>query len=144
MAVELTYYYPHLMAVVFFAFLFAVDFPNKGRFFLRALVPLLIVLLLAHLNRICHLWPQYLYFASGHMTFCLAVALTLGALRPWTLAITLPLLVPFGIALVVLRFHSTLDVVGAVPLVLLVYALTYKFWMPAPAMAPLDSRATSA
>jgi membrane-associated phospholipid phosphatase len=143
-AVQLTYYYPHIMAVVFLAFLFTTDIPAKGQFFLRALVPLLMALLLAHINRLFDLWPEHLYFPSGHMTFCLGVSLSFGLLRPWTLAVTLPLLLLFGIALVAFRFHSILDVVGAIPLGLIVYGIVYKCWRPISVMPPLDSRTTSA
>ena len=49
-------------------------------------------------------------------------------LRPWTLAISLPLLVPFGIGLVWAHFHVALDVLGAIPLVLIVYGIIHTFW----------------
>jgi hypothetical protein len=141
MAVNLTYYYPHVMALVFLAGLLSADVPAKGRFFLRALVALVIASVLAHTNRWFDLWPAHRFFASGHMTFCLGVALSLGMLRPWTLAITLPLLVPFGVALVALHFHNVWDVLGAFPLVLGVYLAVDRFWSLSPASPPLD-RAT--
>ena len=141
MAFLLTYYYPHILALVFLVFLFSTKVPAKGRFFLRALVALLIVTFLAHVNRMYHLWPAHLYFPSGHMSFCLGVTLSLAMLRPWTLAITLPLLVVLGVALVVLHFHDTLDVLGAIPLVLGVYGILHWVWSMSPASPPLD-RAT--
>ena len=141
MAVLLTYYYPHVMALVFLACFFSTHVPAKGRFFLRALVALVLAIVLAHANRWFDLWPAHRLFASGHMTFCLGVSLSLGTLRPWTLAITLPLLVPFGVALVALHFHSVWDVLGAVLLVLGVYGIIHRFWSLSPASPPLD-RAT--
>ena len=127
-AILVTYFYPHLMALLFLGFLFVSDIPAKGRFFGRALVPLLIALVLAHVNRIFDLWPAYRYFASGHMTFSLGVALSLGMLRPWTLWITLPLLIPFGAALVILHFHRVEDVIGAIVIVLAVYGSLERVW----------------
>jgi len=143
MAVLLTYYYPHVMALVFLAFFFSTRVPGKGRFFLRAMVALVIAIVLAHVNRSFDLWPAYRYFPSGHMTFCLGVSLSLGMLRPWTLAITLPLLVPFGVALVALHFHNVWDVLGAVPLVLGVYGIVHSVWSLSPVAPPLDIRAAS-
>ena len=127
-AIYVTYFYPHVMALLFLGFLLASDLPAKGRFFLRALVPLLIALLLAHMNRIFDLWPAHRYFASGHMTFSLGVALSLGMLRPWTLWVTLPPLIPFGAALVLLRFHDLEDIVGAIVIVLGVYGSLERAW----------------
>jgi hypothetical protein len=141
-AFVLTYYYPVVMALVFLAFFFLTRVPAKGRFFLRALVALVIAVFLAHVNRIFHLFPAHLSFPSGHMTFCFGVALSLGMLRTWTLAITLPLLIPFGMALVALHFHTVWDVLGAFPLVLVVYGVVHSVWGIPPASPPLDSRAS--
>lgn len=138
MAYSIIYYCPHVMAVIFLVFLFATDVPAKGRFFLRALVALLIVTFLAHVNRIFHLYPAYLYFPSGHMTFCLGVSLSLAMLRPWTIALTLPFLVLFGVALVTYRCHTVGDVLGAIPLVLGVYFIVHRFWKMPAALPPLD------
>jgi hypothetical protein len=143
MAVLLTYYYPHVMALVFLAFFFSTPVPAKARFFARALVALVIAIALAHVNRSFDLWPAHRYFASGHMTFSLGVSLSLGMLRPWTLAVTLPLLVPFGVALVALHFHNIWDVLGAVPLVLGVYGIVHSIWSLSPASPPLDRAAIS-
>jgi hypothetical protein len=133
----LTYYYPHFMAVVFLLVFFATPVPHKSQFFWRALLALVIATFLAHVNRIFLIVPEYRLFPSGHMTFCLGVALSLGMLRPWTLAITLPLLVPFGAVLVAYGFHSIWDVLGAIPLVLVVYGAVHKLW-PLPPAPPLD------
>jgi len=143
MVYRILYYCPHVMAVIFLVFLFATDIPAKGRFFLRALVALVIATFLAHMNRIFHLYPAHLYFASGHMTFCLGVSISLGMLRPWTLALTLPFLVFFGVALVVYKCHTALDVLGAVPLVLGVYGIVHALWSMPPATRPLDSATVS-
>ena len=137
------YYCPHVMAVIFLVFLLATKLPAKGRFFLRALVALAIVTFLAHVNRIFDLYPAYLYFPSGHMTFCLGVSISLAMLRPWTLAITLPFLIFFGVELVAYNCHTPLDVLGAVPLVLGVYGIVHAVWSMPPATRPLDSATVS-
>ena len=143
MAVLLTYYYPLVMTLIFLAFLFSTNVPARGRFFLRAAVALVIAVCLAHVNRVFDLWPAHRLFASGHMTVSFGVALSLGMLRPWTVAITLPLLVPFGVALVALHFHDVWDVLGASPLVLVVYGTVHGFWSVPEAAPPLDSAADS-
>jgi hypothetical protein len=143
MALVYIYYCPHIMAVIFLAFLFATKLPAKAQFFLRALVSLVIATFLAHVNRIFDLYPAHLYFPSGHMTFCLGVSLSLGILRPWTLAITLPFLIFFGVELVVYNCHTVWDVLGAVPLVLGVYGIVHAVWRMPPATRPLDRAAIS-
>jgi hypothetical protein len=135
---EVVYFYPHFMAVVFLIFLLLAKFPAKGRFFLRTLISLIIATTLAHVNRWFYLWPADPFFVSGHMTFSFGVALSLGAIRRWTFAITLPLLVPFGAALVILGFHTVLDVVGAIPLVLVVYGTVDWLWPLRASSPPLD------
>jgi len=142
MAALLTNLYPLFLTMVCLIFIKSMDFIEK-RFVLRSVVALAIAVALAHVNRWLALWPEYLYFPSGHMTFCLGVSLLLGQLRRWTLAVTLPLLVPFGVALVDLRFHSELDVMGAFPLVVVVFGLVHYFWRLPPVVAPLDIRAPS-
>jgi hypothetical protein len=132
MAYCIIYYCPHVMGVIFLAFLFATDIPAKGRFFLRALVALVIATFLAHLNRNFHLYPAYLSFPSGHMTACLGLSLSLGRLRPWTFAFTVPFLVLFGVALVAYHCHTVLDVLGAIPNVLIVYGIIDRFWSVSP------------
>jgi len=136
---ELIYYTPHAMAVVFILFLALINEPFKVHQFLRASLALSLATVLAHLDRWFDLWPGHPYFASGHMTFVTGVAASLGVLRLWTIFITLPLLVPYGIFLVDLGFHCALDVVGAIPIVLLVYILVYQYWaIRPPIAAPLD------
>jgi len=133
-----TYYYPHFLAVVFLACLLWTDVPAKGRFLARTLVALGVATVLAHANRWFDFWPAHRWFASGHMTFSLGLTLSLGMLRFWSLAITLPLLVPFGVALVALHFHDIWDVMGAFPLVLIVYGIVYGRPGVSPSMPPLD------
>jgi membrane-associated phospholipid phosphatase len=128
LAVDLTFYFPMVMALGFLAGLYTTPIPAKGCFLLRIVVAMLIALLLAHMNRMFELWPAHRYFASGHMTFALGMAIALGMLRPWTLAVTLPLLIPFGEALVALHFHSVEDVVGAVLLVPCIYLCVDRAW----------------
>jgi len=139
-----TYYYPHFLAVVYLAFLFGTGIPEKGAVFLRAAVALAIASFLAHANLLFDFWPAHRHFPSGHMTFCLGLSYSLGLIRPWTLAVTIPLLLVLGIALVVLGFHTILDVLGAIPLVLVVYAIVYTAGRRGRAIPPLDSRTTSA
>ncbi len=139
----LTESYPEVIAIVFLAVYFRAKIPAKALFLLRELVALLIAVALAHVNRWFHLWPSHLLFPSGHMTFCLGVSVSLGLLRPWTLAITLPLLIPFGLGLVAMHFHTVGDLVGAFPLVALVYGVIYWLWKLSPEPPPLDMAADS-
>jgi len=139
----LTDVYPFALMLVFLACLFAARLPGKGRFVLRAMGALLVAVFLAHLNRWFLFWPEHRLFPSGHMTFCLGISLSIAQLWPWTLAITLPILVPFGMALVSLHYHTPGDVLGAIPLVLVVYGLARWFWPMPPPSPPLDSRPTS-
>ena len=139
MSRTLVFYFPAVMVAVFFVCATAWSFPEKRRFLVRAITAATIAVLIAHLDRIFDLYPPHLYFPSGHMTLSLSVAISLGLLRPWSLAVTLPFLVLFGIELVRHRFHTPVDVLGAVPVVLLVYAVVFRSirW---PALRPLDSR----
>jgi hypothetical protein len=105
-----TSYYPYAIAVAFLTFLFWMKVPRKGVFLSRALIALLIATFLAHVNRIFDL------------------SLSLAMLRPWTLLITLPLLVVLVVSMVTLRFHTTFDILGAIPLVLIVYGIIHKYW----------------
>ncbi len=138
-----TYYYPHVMALAFLATLYFTDLPAKGEFFLRAMAALTIATVLAHVNRWFGIWPDYPFFPSGHMTFCLGLALSLGMLQRWTLVITLPLLIPFAKALNIYGFHTYLDIEGAIPLVLVVYGIVHWFWRIPFARPPLDMAADS-
>ena len=120
--------YPYAIALVFLLFLFWVRMPNKFQFFLRALTALVIAVVLAHLNRWTHFYPAHLFFPSGHITFCLGVSISLAMIRPWTLAITLPLAVFMGKGLLSVQAHSLGDVLGAIPLVLVVYGIVHWLW----------------
>jgi hypothetical protein len=141
-AYTILYYTPHVMAVIFLVFLFCSDAPKKGRFLARATVAVALASFLAHLNRIFHYDPAYLYFPSGHMTFCFGVSLSLAMLWPWTLCLTLPSLVVFGRELVFYHCHTTSDVLGAIPLVLIVYGIIHALWKFSP-VVPLDSAKVS-
>ncbi len=135
---ELTYFFPHAMAVVFLVFLYLIHEPTKVQIFCRALLAVLTATVLAHVDRWFNLWPAHPYFASGHMTFTFGLAVSAGLLRPWTLAISLPLLVPFGVALYFLGFHTPFDILGAIPLVFAVYGTIHGLWRIAPVPPPLD------
>ncbi len=134
---NIIYYTPHAMAVLFLVFLYYTDIPAKKQFFWRAAVPLTIACCLAHVNRIFHLYPAYLYFPSGHMTFCLGISISLAMLQRWTLVFTFPFLILFGIELVAYDCHTPLDVLGAIPITLLVYGVVHYAWS-VHAAAPLD------
>lgn len=121
MLAALTYFYPHLLTLAFAAMLWATPLRGKGAFLLRAAGPLVLAIVLAHLNRWFDLWPAHRYFASGHMTFCLGMSYSMARLRPASLAITLPLLALEGIGLVAFHFHVLADVLGAFPIVLATY-----------------------
>jgi len=123
-----TIFYPFAIALVFIACLYSMNVPAKGTFFARALLALVVATFLAHVNRIFYLWPGHLMFPSGHTTFCFGVALSLAMLRPWTLFITLPLLVVLAVSMVMLHYHTTFDVLGAIPLVLVIYGLVHWLW----------------
>ena len=138
---ELVFYYPQTIATVFLIFLAKVKYPAKGLFFLRAMLALLVAVLLAHVNRIFQLWPADLGFFSGHTTFCLGLALSLGMLARWTLFITLPLVVCLAMGLVRYHFHTVQAVVWAVPITLVIYGLVHWLWkVPS---RPLDSAPVS-
>jgi hypothetical protein len=121
-------YYPSAIAAMFLAALFWIRLPTKASFFLRALTALVIAVVLAHLNRWFAFYPAHLLFPSGHVTFCLGVSISLGMLRPWTLAITLPLVALMGRGMVIMHYHSVVDVLGAIPLVLVVYGIVHWLW----------------
>jgi len=59
-------------------------------------------------------------------------------LRPWTLAVTLPLVVLLGVSMVALHLHTVWDILGAIPLVLVVYGIVQKSWSVSSASPPLD------
>ncbi len=126
------------MAVIFLIFVSATKTLNRGKILLRACVALVIAVFLAHFNRIFHVDPAHLNFPSGHMTFCLGVSISLALLQPWTLSVTLPFLLIFGIDLVHYRCHTTADVIGAIGLVVVVYGIVHVLWPITRASPPLD------
>ena len=129
-------WYPIMIALIFLGALLTLRIPNKGAFAARALFALVVATSLAHVNRIFHLVPEHLFFPSGHTTFCLGVALSLGMLRPWTLYFTLPAAFCMACSLFWLRYHELIDVIGAVPLVIAVYGAVH-FWWRLPSDGPL-------
>ena len=136
-----TFWYPITIALVFLGNLWAMDVPNKGAFWGRAMVALVVATFLAHVNRIFHLWPAHLLFPSGHTTFCLGLSLSLAMLRPWTLYLTLPLVAVLAVSMVYKHYHTPLDILGAVPLVLVIYGIVHRVWR-LPADSPLLDRWT--
>jgi membrane-associated phospholipid phosphatase len=134
-----TGYYPQAIALIFLSAILFLAVPQKGAFTARALVALVVATLLAHVNRIFHLYPAHLLFPSGHTTFCFGLALSLGMLRPWTLSFTLPAALYMAYALVELHYHQIIDVIGAFPLVIVVYGAVHYFWR-LPSDSPLLDR----
>jgi len=129
-------YYPVVIALVFLIAVLLTPVPAKGRFLGRALTALFIATLLAHVNRIFGLWPAHLLFPSGHTTFCAGLSWSLAMLRPWTLFLTIPLLICLAVSLVALQLHETMDVIGAFPLVLAIYGPIHAWWrLPGDAVA---------
>jgi hypothetical protein len=139
------FYYPHLLAVVFLVVYLRTRMPAKGLFLLRALTAALVLAtFLAHVNRIFGLWPAHLLFPSGHTTFCAGVSWSLAMLRPWTAVVTAPLVLLMAYELVWFHYHETIDVLGAFPLVLLIYGLIHWSWrLPRASTRPLDSAVVS-
>ncbi len=111
--------------------------PARFLFLLREVLTITIATVLAHLNRWFLFYPAAPYLVSGHMTFALGASISIGMLRPWTLAITLPALVPFGVEIIIQKMHTVTDVVGAIPLVLIIYGLIYRFWKMPAGTAPI-------
>lgn len=126
-------FYPLSLMLFFLGALYAVKVPNKGAFWGRAMVALVVATFLAHVNRIFHLWPAHLLFPSGHTTLCLGLSVSLAMLRRWTLGVTMPLLLVLAVSLVGLKYHTTFDVLGAFPLVLVVYGVIHRVWRLRPA-----------
>lgn len=98
-----------------------------GKFLAASAVALLVTYLLAHINRWFLLWPANPVFPSGHATF-LACAATSIFLVEWrTIFITLPLALGYAVLLVLMKWHSALDVIGALvfapPVALLCHSL---------------------
>jgi membrane-associated phospholipid phosphatase len=134
--------FPAFMVAVYFVCMFAWPITDKGQFMTKSIIAATTAVLIAHLNRFFDLYPAHLNFPSGHMTLSLSVAVSLGIVRPGTLALTLPALVLLGIGLVATGFHPVIDVLGAVPLVLLIYGLIF-YQEIARLFRPLDSRPPS-
>ncbi len=136
--------YPVDLAVVFLLAVALTRMPAKGRFLSRALLALFIATLLAHVNRIFGLWPAHLLFPSGHTTFCAGLTWSLAMLRPWTLILTLPLLIALAACLVFLHLHETMDVLGAFPLVLAIYGPLHVWWrLPGDSIAAQKATAST-
>ncbi len=59
------------------------------------------------------MWPGHSGFPSGHETFCLAAMTCLAVRDPRWLCLGLPLSALMAWALVAARFHTPVDVAGA-------------------------------
>jgi len=86
----------------------AADF-RAAPFLSRTMLALGATYVIAHLNRWAHLWRAQPHFPSGHITFALCIAASLGVLnrRYWWLAA--PAITLYG----ALGYHSWFDVGGA-------------------------------
>lgn len=77
---------------------------------------IVLVFVIAHLNRWLNLWPDYKYFPSGHIAYACCVA-TLGAtLQRRSIALTTPLILLYSLLIVRLGYHAWLDIAGALVL----------------------------
>jgi hypothetical protein len=132
-------YYPVILVLIFLAAVVWTPVPAKGNFLARALVALFIATFLAHVNRIFGLWPAHLLFPSGHTTFCAGLTWSLAMLRPWTLVLSVPLLIYLAFSLVEAHLHETMDVIGAFPLVLAIYGPIHAWWRLPGDSASLDT-----
>src|SRR5579862_4373436 len=77
---------------------------------------LLIVFLLAHINRWAKLWPAHLLFPSGHFCFALGLATAI-CFCDWRWLPALAILLgAYGWLIVALGFHSWFDLAGSLAL----------------------------
>ncbi len=91
---------------------------------------ILLVFVVAHLNRWGHLWHGHKYFPSGHAAYASCLA-TLGAtLERRSLFFTVPLILVYSALMVRLGFHNWLDIVGALAFAPLLTLLVLRRFSP--------------
>ena len=73
---------PIVMTLAFLSTVLMVKMPDKGAFFGRAMLALVIAVFLAHVNRIFLFYPPHPQFPSGHTTLSFGLALSIAMLRP--------------------------------------------------------------
>lgn len=87
--------------------------PPPGVFTIRAVVAVLLVFVVAHVNRWLHLWPAHPMFPSGHMAFAASIATSWFVLARRSLLWTVPLQIAYGALIVYLGYHVWSDIIGA-------------------------------
>lgn len=114
---------PLLTVLFIVVFLFHARRPNfrAAEFFARAFIALLFSFVLGRLNDWLDIWPGFrgdpgnYEFPSGHTCYAASIATSLCLLDRRWLLLVMPLLVAYGILIVLppLHFHSWLDIIGA-------------------------------
>jgi membrane-associated phospholipid phosphatase len=84
-----------------------------GEFWGRCVLGVGVAVLLAESGKRWEVWHGHPSFPSGHETFCLAAMTCLAVRDPRWLGVGLPLSLLMAWALVAARFHTPIDVAGA-------------------------------
>lgn len=106
-----------LLGIALILFCLTAKPPQTARIYLlKSGLALLLIYVVAHLNKWLHLWPSHRNFPSGHTVFAVSVAVALALWNRKTLVVTAPLLLFYGWLMVALRFHDWLDIFGGVAL----------------------------
>ena len=90
--------------------------PRPGRvwdYWGRCVLGVGFAVILAESGKRWEVWPGHPNFPSGHETFCLAALTCLAVRDPRWLALGLPLSLALAWALVAARFHTPVEVAGA-------------------------------
>ena len=82
-------------------------------YWVRCILGVGLAVILAESGKRWEVWPGHPTFPSGHETFCLAAMTCLALRDPRWLALGLPLSLVMAWALVAARFHTPVDVAGA-------------------------------
>ena len=86
----------------------------RGQFWGRSALGLALAVALAESGKHFQVWPGHPGFPSGHETFGLSVATSLGVLDRRWLGVALPLAALLAWALVAAHFHTPEDIAGAI------------------------------
>jgi len=82
-------------------------------YWVRCILGVGLAVILAESGKRWEVWPGHPTFPSGHETFCLAAMTCLALRDPRWLVLGLPLSLVMAWALVAARFHTPIDVAGA-------------------------------
>jgi len=82
-------------------------------YWVRCILGVGLAVILAESGKRWEVWPGHPTFPSGHETFCLAAMTCLALRDPRWLVLGLPLSLVMAWALVAARFHTPVDVAGA-------------------------------